>query len=545
MNQLIASLAPRGFEERARLEDRYPRRNLPDTALVTRVAPSPTGFVHLGTIYAAMLNHRLARQSGGLFYLRLEDTDKKREISGGLEQILAALEFYGLSPDEGPEVGGSYGPYVQSQRAAFYLGYAIDLLRRGRAYPCFAVPEELQALHKRQKAAKARPGYYGEYALWRQPPPGQVADRLQKKRPFVLRLRSEGDHRRRQEITDKLKGRLQLPENDLDVPLIKSDGLPTYHLAHVVDDYLMGTTVVLRGEEWLPSLPLHLELYAALGLPPPAYAHFAPLTVLDEGKKRKLSKRRDAAADIARWQASGYPAEAVLEYLTTLASADFEPWRAANPVAPLASFPITFERLSKSRAPLLDQKKIDDVSKNVISALPQPDFERQLLAWTKVFDSEFAAVLDADPAYTARVLSIEREGAARRKDIAAWSQAKEQYFYFFDSLFQKRLTAAVNEELRDVDYVERKLACDAMLQELNWLDDQPTWLNKLRQAAARAGYAPDNQTYQQNPGGYKGSIADFAKIIRVQLTAKNRTPDLYAIMQVMGEQRVRRRLEIA
>lgn len=539
---ITAKIAPQGCIERREAEAGYPRRQLTPGAQLTRIAPSPTGFVHVGTVYAALINERIAHQSGGLFLLRVEDTDKSREVEGGVELITDALKHFTLTYDEGPAVGGLYGPYIQSQRAPLYTSFALDLLKKNRAYPCFATEQELKDMRQQQTTAKVRPGYYGQYALWRDKSAADIKTALDAGLPFVLRLRSAGDHNKRFTFKDDLKGDIELPQNDLDVPLIKSDGLPTYHLAHVLDDYLMGTTLVLRGDEWLSSVPLHIDLAAALDIPKHTYGHIAPISISDNGAKRKLSKRKDAEADINTWLQVGYPIQAIIEYLLRLASSDFEEWRGKNPNTDWRDFKLTLEKLSMSRAPLLDMKKLDDVARDVIANMDQNDFENQLRAWTAANDYELSQAFAVDSAYTSKVLKIEREGANRRKDLSKWSDGHTMYAYFFDELFQNIISAAKESELPGLDFVDEHAVGEAFLAAYDQNDDQPTWLTKFRAAAEQAGYCPDMKTYKQNQANYKGSIADFARIIRIKLTGRNQSPDLFLITQTMGLERVKRRL---
>lgn len=541
IDQLVQRLAPDGCMQRAEAEKGYPPRNLA-SQLITRVAPSPTGFMHVGTLYTALVNERLAHQEGGVFYVRIEDTDKQREVEGGTRLILDSLNSFGIRIDEGPGIGGIYGPYIQSQRTPLYMSYAIDLLRRGRAYPCFATAEQLTANAQEQTMAKVRPGYYGEYAIWRDKPEDEVMAALQAGQSFVLRFRSEGSHQRRIKFHDELKGDIEMPENDIDVPLLKSDGLPTYHLAHVVDDHLMGTSLVLRGEEWLSSVPLHLELAQALEIPAFKYAHIAPISVLDNGNKRKLSKRKDAEADVRHWLAAGYPTLAIVEYLLRLANSNFEDWRKANPQAPYSDFQLTLPKLAMSRAPLLDMKKLDDVSRDVIADMSQADFEAQLTAWVGQYDFELARNFGVDPAYTSRVLTVEREGPNRRKDLAKWSDSRDMYGYFFDELYLANRESAITEELSTYDFMLQKAVTDSFLNGLDLEADQQAWLNHMREAAQKLNFTLDLKAYRNSPQDYAGSLADYAKIIRVRLTAKNRSPDLFLVMQIMGKDRVKARL---
>ena len=542
---LIGDIA---IETREAIEARYPKRALSQDAIVTRSAPSPTGFLHIGTAYMCLLNQYLARQTGGVYMLRIEDTDKKRELADGVPQIVNALEAFDLLPEEGVKADGTsygeYGPYLQSERKAIYLSYAIYLLESGRAYPCFATKEQLEENVKAQQAAKVRPGYYGQWALWRDKSDAEVTSQLDAGTPFVLRFRSNGDHEKRVAVDDVLKGHVELPQNDLDVPLIKADGsqLPTYHLAHVVDDFLMGTTFILRGDEWLPSTPLHMELCDALGIPRFSYAHFAPISIIDKngGGKRKLSKRKDPEADVAFWTAAGYPINGIKAYLLGLANSNFEDWYRDNPTSPLTDFKISLQKLAASRAPLLDHSKLEDYCKDYIAKLPQDIFNSALI---QAQTGAFSSALLADKNYTNAVLSIERSGDKPRKDLAKWSDAYQQYGYFYDELFATDFAQNVHTLLESYDSTVVADACKAFLDSYNKDDDQQTWFDKVKQAALATGFAIDNKAYKANPQEYKGNIADFAKILRVKLTGKDRTPDLFTIMQTMGTDRVANRLK--
>ncbi|MDQ3123197.1 MAG: glutamate--tRNA ligase family protein [bacterium] len=551
LKRLKILLAPDGYTPRAEAEACYEPRNLPERAVVTRLAPSPTGFVHIGTIYMALINKLVATQSKGVSILRVEDTDKSREVENGVKIIADALEHFTLTPDEGVNADGSsygeYAPYIQSQRAKTYLGFAIDLLEKGRAYPCFATPAELEANYKQQQAEKVRPGYYGKWAIWREQQEDAIQQALNAERPFVLRFRSQGSHVQKIQIKDVLKGNLELAQNDLDVPLIKSDinRLPTYHLAHLVDDFLMRINIVLRGDEWLPSTPLHIEFAKALGIPILRYAHFAPINIMDGSSKRKLSKRKDPEADIKYFIDAGYPQEAILEYLVGLANSNFEDWRLQNPGAPLWAFPFTFEKWSKARGALLDVKKLDDVSKNHISGLPQETYWGEVLEWTKMHDSELYEAMSADRGYTSEVLIIERDGEKNRKDVAKWSDIPSEYGYFFDNIFVKRFQAQGRKEfLSDFDDTTISEVASVFLNIFDPNDNREDWFDKLKAAAETVGFTADNKAFKQNPEQFNGNIADFARIIRVLITGKNRTPDLWTIIQIMGERRAKSRLPV-
>ncbi len=548
LGRLTELLAPDGYIERSESELRYPSRVLTDGAEVMRIAPSPTGFVHIGTIYAGFINERIAHQTNGIFILRIEDTDKKREVEGSSEMIIKALSDFGLNYDEGPNTTAKYGPYFQSQRSKIYLGYVLDLLRSGRAYPCFATPEELQTAVKDQQTKKLRPGYYGDWALWRDKSEAEINAALDKSLPFVLRLRSNGLHSKRIVYNDVFKGKMEVPQNDLDVPLLKSDEqrLPTYHLAHVVDDYLMGTTKVFRSEEWLPSTALHIEIAEALNLPDLTYGHFAPISIIDSagGGKRKLSKRKDKEADIQFWLAAGYPIEGIKAYLLGLANSNFEDWWRNNPSEPLDHYTVSLEKLAASRAPLLDMQKLEDYCKDFIANLPQDQFEKRLLEFSeKAGWTRFVDEVASDIVYSNNVFAIERSGDKPRKDISRWDQAYDQYGYFFDSLFEDNFRKQGRSEfLSDLDEATIFGAAQAFLATYDPTDDQVAWFDKVKAAAESVGFAIDNKAYKADPSLFRGNVADFARILRVLTTGKNRTPDLWTIMQAMGVSRIRSRL---
>jgi len=546
--RLIELLAPNGYMSREKAEARYPKRVLVEGAIVTRSAPSPTGFMHIGTIYMSLINKLVALNTDGVNMLRIEDTDKKREIESGLREIVEALNTFNLKPDEGVNTTGHsyglYGPYLQSERADMYLGFAVDLLQKNRAYPCFATKEDLDKNYKDQQIAKIRPGYYGKWALWRDKSEAEIKAALDADKPFVIRFRSEGSHEKRMQLPDLLKGHLELPENDLDVPLIKSDEshMPTYHMAHVVDDYLMQTTTVLRGDEWLPSTPLHVELAQALGIKPFSYAHFTPISIMDGSSKRKLSKRKDPQANVKFFVEAGYPTEAILEYLVRLANSNFEDWRDKNPSTPIWEFTFSFEKWAKARGALLDTQKLDDVSKNWIANLSQDEFVTAMLDWAKKDASYLVDAAKKDMEYASKVFAIEREGDSARKDLAKWSDAPEQYGYFFDELFTAHFATRISDELKDLDAGIVDSSLKAFITTFDENDKQPVWFEKFKAAAEGSGFATDNKAFKQDPSAFKGNLADFAKIVRVKISGKNRTPDLYTIMKVMGDSRVRARL---
>ena len=546
MRSISARLFPEKLPSPEELEKRYPPRLLPAGALVTRVAPSPTGFVHIGGLYASLISERLAHQSQGIFILRIEDTDKKREVVGAANLFAAALAKYNIKVDEGPDENGlekgNYGPYKQSARAAIYQSYIKNLLNQGLAYPCFATPEELEELRGQQEARGERFGYYGHFAIWRERSPEEVSAALDKGLKPVIRLKSPGNFHNKIIVNDLLIGRREMPENDQDIVIMKSDGLPTYHFAHAVDDHLMGTTHVIRGHEWFPSLPLHLQLFQVLGWKAPAYAHLAPIQKLDEGKKRKLSKRQDQEANLQYYYAAGYPEEAVIEYLLNLANSDFEDWRKNNPDTPNSEFKITWKKLANSNGPLFDAAKLEDISKNIISRLDAKTVYQRTLDWAKIYDTELADLLKAQADYSQKILNIERAGGLQpRKDIGRWSEVKEEISYFFDHNFNLNPEElnSIKEELGNID-------TDAFINEFlstyDINDDPETWFEKLKNIGEKYGFAKSVKDYKEAPEKYKGQVGSLAKLLRFRLTGRLRTPNLCLIMQVMGEEMIKKRL---
>ena len=538
----LADLLFPGLDEEAaiaKIEADYPPRSLPEGAKVTRMAPSPTGFMHLGNLFGAIADERLAHQSGGVFYLRIEDTDQKREVPGAVETILKVFSDYELPFDEGATAdgdNGAYGPYRQRQREGIYRAYAKRLVRQGKAYPCFCTEEELAAIREKQAAEKANFGYYGSWAVHRDTPLSEVESRVAAGEPFVLRFRSEGDPGRRTKFTDLVRGTMELPENDQDVVLLKSDGIPTYHFAHVVDDHLMGTTHVVRGEEWLATLPIHIQLFGAMGWRMPKYVHTAQLMKLENGNKRKLSKRKDPELALDFYQRQGYCVAAVKEYLMTLLNSNFEDWRLANPDAPLDKFPFNTKKMGVSGA-LFDIEKLGDVSKNVISRMSAAEVADRLTAWAREYDPGFCALLERDPAYTEAILSIGRGGKKPRKDIAVGSGAKEYLSFFFDELF-----ACDGAYPENVSAADAKRILDEYAAIYDPADDSGVWFDRIKALAERLGYAANMKDYKQNPSAYPGSVADVSMVLRVAVTGRQNSPDMYEIMRLLGRERVLRRL---
>jgi glutamyl-tRNA synthetase len=527
----------------------FPPRQLPPGAWVTRFAPSPTGFVHIGSVLTSLVARRIAHQTGGVFILRIEDTDKKREQDGSVEAIVRNLHNFGLTPDEGivqvdPEREvGDFGPYTQSERGDIYNSFAKFLIGKGNAYPCFASETELEQTRKLQEAQRAKTGYYGPWAKWREADLDAVRARLAAGERPVIRIRAPYPNESRVSFDDAIRGRLDMPANDQDMVLLKSaNGLPTYHFAHVVDDITMRVNIVTRGDEWLTSAPLHIQLHEMLAFPHPVYAHLAPIAKMDGTSKRKLSKRKDPEADVAYYHALGYPAQAVTEYLLNLANSDFYDWRKANPLVPNTQFEVRLEKMQVA-SPLFDPVKLNDISKDVVATYSAQQVYDAALAWATAYNPQLAEILSADPSYSVRVFSVERDGPAPRKDIVNWSDVQRACGFFFDALFDQAVAAAgypwpalPRDLIRSV--LERCQAIDSTLPK----DD---WLVALRSLSANLGFAPDAKTFRKDPAAYPGHFGDMMMILRVALTGRTNTPDLYAIQQILGASRVRQRLEQA
>ncbi len=521
------------------MEKKYPPRDLPEGAKVTRLAPSPTGFLHIGNLYAAFTSERLAHLSGGVFYLRIEDTDAKRTVPNGVEIIIDTLAKLGLNFDEGAVSGGDcgdYGPYRQQQRAEIYQTYAKQLIREGRAYPCFCTEDELAAIREKQEAEKLTPGYYGEFAVWRDAPIEKIKEKLDAGEKFVLRFRSEGDSSVKHKFNDQIKGDIDVHENDIDHVILKSDGIPTYHFAHAIDDHLMHTTHVVRGEEWLSTLPFHIELFRALGFKLPKYCHNAQALKLENGNKRKVSKRKDPEFALTFYLEQGYPVEAVKEYLFTILNSNFEEWRIANPDAPLDSFKFTTKKMSVSGS-IFDLDKLNDVSKNVISRMSADAVYDAVEKWANEYDPDFAKIITRDPDYTKAILAIGRGGKKPRKDITIWSGVKDYIGFFFDEFFEIKDEIAGDFARDDV---KRCLA--DFLATYNEADDQETWFNKIKDVAAKNGFSPDVKAYKAEPEKFKGHVGDVSMFLRVAITGKLNSPDMYAVMNILGKDKVTSRI---
>ena len=525
------------------LETKYPPRNVPEGAVITRMAPSPTGFVHLGNLVQGLTSERMAHQSGGVLFLRVEDTDAKREIPGAVEVLIESLKHYGIHFDEGATIdgdNGNYGPYRQRQRASIYHVYAKKLVEEGKAYPCFCTEEELAAMREKQEANKENTGYYGPYAIWRDRPMEDIQAQLAAGQPWVLRFRSTGDISHQFKYNDLVKGELTVTENDVDQVLLKSDGIPTYHFAHAVDDHLMRTTHVVRGDEWLPSLPFHIQLFQALGFKLPKYVHIGPLMKMDGNSKRKLSKRKDPELALTYYKSEGFPVQAVYEYIMTLLNSNYEDWRRANPTAPATDFKFSPKKLNPA-GNLFDYAKLCDISKNEIAKMDAQQVYTLLVEWAREFDPDFAQKLTADPDFAVRILAIGRGGKKPRKDMATWADAKPYMGFFYDEY----LEAPVFDEKFDKAVI--RSALEKFLERFNFQDDATVWFDKVKEITQELGFTTDMKAYKQNPDAFPGTVADVSTFLRLAVTGKTNSPDLYTVMQILGKDvtvsRIRKAME--
>ena len=528
-------------------EEKYPERNLPEGAVVTRFAPSPTGFVHIGGLYQALVARTIAEKTGGVFFLRVEDTDQKREVENGVTGIVNSLKDFDMAPDEGmisdTEEIGNYGPYKQSLRKDIYQAYAKYMIEQGKAYPCFCTPEDGEEMRKKQEAAKVRPGYYGVWAKCRNLSVEEMAEKIKAGVPYIIRFKSPGREDRKIKHKDVIKGNVDFPENDQDIVIIKADGLPTYHFAHAVDDHLMRTTHVIRSDEWLSSVPLHLQLFHELGFKAPKYAHISPIMKNDNGGKRKLSKRKDPEAAVSYYKEEGVPTDAVKEYLLNIANSTFENWRRANPEKPMEEFDFQLNKMSVSGA-LFDMVKLLDIGKTVISKMTAEEVYKYSLEWAKEFDKELAEMLE-DKEYALKVFGIERGNKKPRKDIAKWSDVKNNIEYMYDDKFYgKTQEYPYQPAISDKEDISKIL--DLYIEKYyNENDDKQTWFDKIKALAVEMGYAGEVKEFKANPGMYKAHVGDVSTVLRVALTSRTNTPDMYEIMQILGKDRIAKRFEVA
>ena len=520
----------------------YPKRDLPEGAKVTRLAPSPTGFIHLGNLYGAFVDERLAHQSGGVFMLRIEDTDEKRKVEGSVELIISSLKHFGLKFDEGAGIDGEkgkYGPYFQSQRAEIYQCFVKHLVEIGRAYPCFCTEEELEELRKAQIAENVTTGYYGKWARDRNLTLEEVQERLNNNEEFVIRFRSEGTGEKNFDIDDAIRGKLTMPENFQDIVILKTNGIPTYHFAHVVDDHLMRVTHVVRGEEWLSTLPIHYELFKTLGWELPVYCHTAHLMKLDNGTKRKLSKRKDPELGLSYYMELGYHPEAVREYLLTILNSNYEEWRMANPSSSIDEFEFTLEKMSTSGA-LFDLDKLNNISKDVLLKIPAEEIYDFFLNWANEYKKDVAKLLSSHKEQVIKLLDVGREGNKPRKDLVYCEQILEFISYYFDECFE-----IVDSYPENINEEEAKKLLTAYLNTYDHRDDQSQWFEKIRVIATENGYAAKPKDYKKNPDMYKGHVGEVSTVIRIALMGRAVSPDLWELQKIMGEEKVRRRIENA
>ena len=542
----LANLIFPNAKEISYYEEKYKKRDLEEGAIVTRFAPSPTGFVHLGSLYQVVIARKVAKQTNGVFFLRIEDTDQKREVENGVTGIIESLKDFGLTADEGmineTEEIGEYGPYKQSLRKEIYQAYAKHLIEQGKAYPCFATPEELDEMRAKQEAAKVRPGYYGIWAKYRNLSNEEAAERIKNGENYIIRLKSPGREDRKIKHHDIIKGNVDFPENDQDIVIIKADGLPTYHFAHAVDDHLMGTTHVIRGDEWLSSVPLHLQLFQMLEFKAPKYAHIAPIMKEDEGGKRKLSKRKDPEAAVSYYTEIGVPKEAVIEYLLNIANSSFELWRKQNPNASIDEFELQLNKMSVSGA-LFDIVKILDIAKTVISKYTAEEIYNESINWAKVYDNELFELLQ-DREYALKVFGIERGNAKPRKDISKWSDVKENIEYMYDKEFYAKDRQYDFQKVTDKELIKKILTL-YMEKYYDENDDKQVWFDKIKDLAEEVGFAREVKEWKKEPEKWPGHVGDISTVIRVALTSRSNTPDMYEIMQVLGKERIFARLEKA
>jgi len=540
--QVLAELLfPQVTDTPEMLEERFPARNAPEGAVITRMAPSPTGFVHLGNLVQGLTSERMAHQSGGVLFLRVEDTDAKREVPGAVEVLIDTLKHYGISFDEGATHdgdAGNYGPYRQRQRAGIYHVYAKKLVSEGQAYPCFCTEEQLAAMRETQEANKETTGYYGKYAMWRDRSLEEIQAELAAGHPWVLRFKSMGSIENQFKFDDLVKGKLTITENNVDHVLLKSDGIPTYHFAHAVDDHLMRTTHVVRGDEWLPTLPFHIQLFKALGFKLPKYVHIGPLMKMDGTSKRKLSKRKDPELALTFYKAEGFPVKAVYEYIMTILNSNFEDWRRANPDASADTFKFSPKKLNPAGS-LFDYAKLTDVSKNVISKMTAEEVYGLLVEWAKEFDPDFGAKLEADPAYATAILAIGRGGKKPRKDLATWKEAKPYMGFFYDEYLD---AADFGDKFSKETVLD---ALDRFLAIFDIADDANTWFDKVKTITTDMGFTTDMKAYKADPTAFPGTVADISTMLRIAVTGKTNSPDLYTVMQILGYERTVARIKAA
>lgn len=542
-NKLADLLFPNITGTVAQLEEQYPERNLPEGARVTRFAPSPTGYLHIGGLFGALVDVLTAKATKGVSYLRIEDTDKKREIDDGVSAIINGFNSFGIDFDEGVtgfnEEKGAYGPYTQSKRAEIYQTVAKELVQKGLAYPCFCTAEELSAIREEQEKGDALIwGYFGKWAKCRDLSFEEIEENIKSGKPYVLRFRSDGQEDKRIFFDDIIRGKIEMPENIIDEVLLKSDGIPTYHFAHACDDHLMRTTHVIRGEEWISSVPKHIALFKACGFKVPKYAHTPQVMKIDEedGTKRKLSKRKDPEATVSYFIEQGFPKESLIEYLLTLLNSNFEDWRRANPKADAFSFPFNLKKMSPSGC-LFDLVKLNDVSKNVISVMDADTVYTRVSQWAKEYDADFYNEFTKNPEFSRNMVNIDRESPKPRKDIAKWSEVKEYFAYMFDAYFKPDFDLPENINKEDAKAILLKY-----IEIYDENDDKDLWFGKIKDMCEPLGFTPNVKEYKKNPEAFKGHVGDVSTVIRLAVTGRKNTPDLCSIMKLLGKDTVSARI---
>ena len=526
------------------LEKKFPKRNLSENALVTRFAPSPTGFLHTGSLFTSLIAYKLAKDSNGIFYIRLEDTDTKREIEGSGEDLLKQLKAFNIIPMEGylgnHEVG-AYGPYKQSERASIYRVVIKYLIEIGRAYPCFCTSEDLDALRKDQEAKKLTPGYYGEFAKCRNISIDEAYERIKNGEHYVIRFKSNGNHENKIKVHDLIRGDLELSENDQDIVILKSDGLPTYHFAHAVDDHFMRTNCVTRGEEWLSSLPIHIELFNTLGFELPSYAHLPVIMKLDNGNRRKLSKRKDDEAAVSYFLKDGYPVEALIEYLLTIANSNFEEWKAEHKTTSNDEFKLTFEKMSLDGA-LFDIMKLKFISKEILSRMSKEEITNRAYEWAKVYDEKLLHLIDLDRNYFMSIMNIEREKENPRKDYEKFSDIFNIIKFFYKDYYLELM----QNELPFNPFIDKSVIKSLLKEFIDTLDlslDEQNWFNSLKELGKKFGFAESNKIYKQNKDQYVGHVGDVAEILRITFTSSKQSPNLYYVLQILGKEQLKERID--
>ena len=539
--ELAELLFPNIKHDREYYEKKYPERDLPEGAMVTRYGPSPTGSVHLGNLLSAFADMVYARQSGGSFFLRIEDTDQKRMIEGGIENITGVLHDFDILPNEGYSFGGEYGPYIQSERTEIYQTYIKDLVIQGYAYPCFMKEEEIEAIREEQEINKTKIGIYGVYAVDRDLSLEEVKEKINSGEEYVIRLKSPGDSNKEIEVVDCIKGKMKFPEHNVDTVLLKKDGTPTYHFAHAIDDHLMHTTHVIRGDEWVSSLPLHVQLFSLLGFKPVKYAHIAPITIKDQetGNIRKISKRKDPWFGVKYYDENGIPIEALHLYLATITNTNFEEWYLNNPEKNISDFTFSFDKQAIGGTSF-DNAKLENLCKTYFSRKSGKEVYEETLTWALKHDKEYAELLLANKEDMEKFFNIEKDGPRPRKDISKYSEVKEEFSYAIDSMFEEEhYKKNESEKEYDID-----LVLDYINNYLDLNNDNETWFNGIKEFASKNGYAASPKDYKNNPDNYKGHVGDICEAIRVMITGRLKSPDLFSIMKILGKDRILHRIEL-